>query len=562
MKISDFKSVALSVPKRNRTKWILFMFSLAVNMLMGGLIYGFNGLRRNLLEKEGSTLSEQDFGLVFTVASSFNLVSGFIFGLLRDRFGTRRTFVLSSMLALGGSIGLVFCSENIAWQLILSLVLVELGSGTQICVLPVAELFDNPGMILGMFSGAFNVAALIYPFFFSLISIDRRLSMSLYTMIIFFLVIAGYILLPRGVSFLEQEDAVLQKEDDEADEMKQFPLDHNSLKCMEDFLPQASGLQETQKSSHKEKKLVNLELTPTDAGNSKLKKNPTDAGNSKLKKNPTCWQQIATVEYIAVVTWATLLALPLQYYIGSIGFQLEEKGDEDGKYASFLSIFFAASSAFAPFGGLFSDRFGVGYTQVIATALASLSLFLLAFDKLPLQMIGMISCTLGRMLLFACFYSNIGSRFGYEHIGTLVGIGAVIIALVSLAQYPMIDATVSGNSFLINLVSGGVVAGLIPYCIWLGAREWSEYKALALKDNTTGPPSLREASLKDIMHLSLTGSIISVNIMSRDMSSSPKYNASSLLSSNRKSYSSVVLTNGFRQSQTIDEITDEQNSSL
>jgi hypothetical protein len=56
----------------------------------------------------------------------------------------------------------------------------------------------------------------------------------------------------------------------------------------------------------------------------------------------------------------------------------------------------------------------------------------------------------------------------------------------------------------------------------------------------------------------LTGSIISVNIMSRDMSSSPKYNASSLLSSKRKSYSSVVLTNGFRQSQTIDEITDEQ----
>ena len=275
------------------------------------------------------------------------------------------------------------------------------------------------------------------------------------------------------------------------------------------------------------------------------------------KNNPTCWQQIATFEYVAVVTWAALSALPLQYYIGSIGFQLEEKGDENGKYASFFSIFFAASSAFAPFGGLFSDHFGVGYTQVIATAMASLSLFLLAFDKLPLQMIGMVSHALGRMLLFACFYSNIGSRFGYKHIGTLVGIGAVIIALVSLAQYPMIDASATGNSFLINLVSGGVVAGLIPYCIWLGARERSEYKTLALKDSTGSAP-LREASLKDIMHLSLSGSIINVNIMSRDMSSSQKYNASSLLSY-RKSYSSVVLTNGFRQSQIIDEVIDESN---
>jgi hypothetical protein len=97
----------------------------------------------------------------------------------------------------------------------------------------------------------------------------------------------------------------------------------------------------------------------------------------------------------------------------------------------------------------------------------------------------------------------------------------------------MVDATASGHSSLINLATDGVVAGSIPYCILLGAIEWSEWKALA--------PSSREAnSLKD-SDLNLTGSTISVQIMNGD---SPLVSSIS----SRKFYSSVVYASDHRQS--------------
>ena len=50
----------------------------------------------------------------------------------------------------------------------------EFGSGVQICVFPVAELFDNPGVVLGLISGSFNLSAMLFPSLFA-ISKDRRL---------------------------------------------------------------------------------------------------------------------------------------------------------------------------------------------------------------------------------------------------------------------------------------------------------------------------------------------------------------------------------------------------
>ena len=89
----------------------------------------------------------------------------------------------------------------------------------------------------------------------------------------------------------------------------------------------------------------------------------------------------------------------------------------------------------------------------------------LALNELSVQMVGMLCYALGRMLVFAMFYINIGTRFGHDNIGTLVGVGAAVSALLSLVKYSTIDAASTGSAFLVNIVCGATLAGLLPYCI-------------------------------------------------------------------------------------------------
>ena len=86
-------------------------------------------------------------------------------------------------------------------------------------------------------------------------------------------------------------------------------------------------------------------------------------------------------------------------------------------------------------------------------------------NELSVQMVGMLCYALGRMLVFAMFYINIGTRFGHDNIGTLVGVGAAVSALLSLVKYSTIDAASTGSAFLVNIVCGATLAGLLPYCI-------------------------------------------------------------------------------------------------
>ena len=83
-------------------------------------------------------------------------------------------------------------------------------------------------------------------------------------------------------------------------------------------------------------------------------------------------------EYLALLAWFSLLIVPLQYYIGTIGYQLEKLGD-DGYYTNIFSITYASAAALAPFGGYLSDRLGLGLTQGLATSLSAVSFYFLAF---------------------------------------------------------------------------------------------------------------------------------------------------------------------------------------
>jgi LAT3 family solute carrier family 43 protein 3 len=194
--------------------------------------------------------------------------------------------------------------------------------------------------------------------------------------------------------------------------------------------------------------------------------------SAQADKPPSALEQMKSAEYVSLTVWISTLLIPLQYYVGSIDFQLEEKGDDDGLYTNFFSIIYAAAIIVAPVGGYMADNLGLGVTQGVATILCAFPLLMMA-SNLPLdaQIVGLVAYGVGRMFVFSMYFANVGKRFGYANFGTLTGVGLLTSAIVSFVQYPLIALTADGNGSTVNAVCGSVLLGLLPYCIWLDRRE-------------------------------------------------------------------------------------------
>jgi len=203
--------------------------------------------------------------------------------------------------------------------------------------------------------------------------------------------------------------------------------------------------------------------------------------NNNKSKQPTAWEQIKTPEYLLLVLWFSVGIVPMQYYVGIIGYQLETLGDDTGVYTDLFSYCYAGAALTAPLAGYFADRFGLGVAQGLATAQVALPFFLLASkDRLPLgvQAIALVSYGIGRMGIFGLYFTNCGKRFGYANYGTLSGLGLLVTGLVSLLQYPLITWTLDGYSNLVNALLGVALVLQAPYFVWLRKREQNCGEAL------------------------------------------------------------------------------------
>jgi hypothetical protein len=182
-----------------------------------------------------------------------------------------------------------------------------------------------------------------------------------------------------------------------------------------------------------------------------------------------------SVEYIGLVGWFTVVVCPLQFYISAIGYQLKLKGDAAGEYSSIFSAAYGSVAIFAAYGGRVADVIGCGACQAFATISTAISFALLTLPKsagLGVHVLGMTLYSLGRLFVFAMYFSNIGRRFGFEHYGTLCGLGLLISAVWSLLQYPMLAWAVDSNDATgANLLACAMLCATIPYTVWLGKRE-------------------------------------------------------------------------------------------
>ena len=512
----------------------LVLFAFLTISLASGLVYGWPTLRRLLVE-EGTSMTEKDLGGIFTVGSWCTQGGRFLSGISRDRFcGTRITTALCLLAAAMGCTGLAFADKDDKVALYVSFFLVGFASGSQLCLQPVAGLFDKSvqGTILASFSGAFQISGLVF-LVLSKITSDRKESLGSFSLVLLVLAMVSLRVLPKlhfspddGNEKLEE-----QEEEEEEQDCSEIRAQHRSLTAVEDGNDEQDALEEGKEEDDSESGAEHISLTAVEDGNDEqdaLEEGKAENGSTtgaepltftedgneqdashysaavgseesekieeseeaqillkenadedKKQNNSTegVMQLIKSIEYFLLLLWFSVLLIPLQYYVATIGFQLERKGDDSGRYIALFSILYASAAILAPLVGKIADKFGVGVGQSLATILSAASFFILSSDSLPLDahIVGMAFYGVGRMIVFGLFFTNVGKRFGFIHYGTLAGLGLLISSVAGNLQYPLIALAADGYEKEVNITCGTVMLlGGLPYCLWLSRRERRE----------------------------------------------------------------------------------------
>lgn len=404
-------------------KWELYCTSFLTVAFGAGLINGWPALRRQLISENqsSSALSEKSLGFIFTVGSWSNIAFRILFGLARDNFGTKRTVGVSIFFVTCGIFGLAWSDSDDVVSLAFSMAFVGLGSGIHMCVQPVAALYENnSGTVLSSLSGAYQISALVFPALATL-RIGRPAAYGGFAIVIMLLGGFSVYALPLGSSFLMEETEEKPRKDD--------PVNNSGL------------------------------------------------------SNSSAFKQMRSLEYIMLLLWFSICLTLYQYYIATIGFQLEAKGDASGHYTGLFSPIYASAAFFSPFGGSLADYFGIGATQALATVSFAFSMFILSssWGGLNGQVIGMVIFALSTCQIFGMYNTNIGKRFGYANFGTLSGVGLLICGILGLFQCVLISWAVSGFETVIDFCCGVILLLLLPYCFWLRTQERNGTPKLSTK---------------------------------------------------------------------------------
>ena len=478
--------------RNSHRRWALLSLALLIVSSSSGLVYGWPALRTQLLSEStgGSSLTEEQLGLIFTIGSWSTQGGRFFLGLARDRCGTRLVACASLIVTACGAVGVgVAAPDQLAAQSA-SLFAIGLGSGAQLCVQPVASLFPgHGGVVLSSLSGAFQVSGLVFLALTATTAADeskRRVSFLVFAACVLALVVLSAVLLPRGNSFHLQENAL-----DESHHVKQNTSAEETKEDRE------SSAAET--NAHRSKSTSGVDKEPAlgfdnEALRIDTKKESNDEIGSKIRprQNFTAVEQMKTAEYMLLCLWFSVCIVPLQYYVAIIGFQLEQLGDDAGLYTDVFSYCYAGAAAAAPLAGRLADRRGLGLAQGAATLLAAVPHFLLAARdvlggggdvRLRVQTVGLACYGLGRVGIFGLFFANCGTRFGYAHYGTLAGVGLLVTAVASLLQYPLIALTLAGHSTLVNSSLGAALVLQAPYFVWLHRKTMHPSASLISLDS-------------------------------------------------------------------------------
>ena len=437
-------------------------------------VYGWPALRRDLIKEGG--LTEKQLGAVFTCGAWSVQGGRFAAGLIRDALGTKRTACGCLLCVLLGAVLVAtVASDNFA-GLALGMLFLGLGSGAQLCIQPVTGLFpENASAAMATLSGAFQISGLVFLVCSGIAraGADRLGAYLAFAACVCVLLALSWVYLPYGFKFTIDDESRDERRDESKGATKSATVDRDEEAAVSDaavVLKETSG----ETSDGKEGEGDDGKVQTSMAAVAVAPRKPPPPLSHLTRRG-----QLLSDEYIALLAWFSVCVTPAQYYVLSIGWQLERKGDDAGDYTRAFVVLYAASAALAPIGGAVADKYGVGFAQGLATALTGSSFVVLLSDSLPAQIAGMTLYSVGRLFVFALFFSNIGRRFGFAHYGTLVGFGMLTSAVLSMLQYPMFTLAIDESVDWVNASCAVAIAGCLPYTAWLSRRERGEKRRFA-----------------------------------------------------------------------------------
>lgn len=481
--------------------WGLFLFALLSTSLAAGNVLGWPALQSSLIN-EGTELTETQLGQIFTVGTWSLYGCRLFYGVARDRFwGTRLTTCVSLLTAAAGSLGLALSDANNAIGLSVSMAFVGFGGGVQLCVQPVAGLFPNSqGIILSSITGAFLVSGLVF-LVMSFLSNDREKVFLGFSVLLMGLVVVAAFILPKG-QFVDDDASVTEDSEDSSvvvaretsGEESPTQLQEEKHDVESESFDEVEKTEEGTVAESPSNNLSSVEKSPitelqeenqdvvenesSDNDVEETEKGITVKSNSSFsnKNDRSLMEILKSSEYVFLILYFSVTLTALNYYVGTIGFQLEEKGDVNQKYTDIFVLLGAAVAVISPLPGKIADHYAVGVLQGLSLVTLSLSFFILASNaSLEIgQVAGFTIYAVARLMALSSFFVNVAKRFGYKHYSTLVGGGLMICATFSLVQAPLIKLSANGKAFAVNVSFGAALLSLLPYCMWLRGREQRE----------------------------------------------------------------------------------------
>lgn len=361
------------------------VYALAAVTLVSGVVYGWPSLRL-MLVREGVLADRCDaeatahgsgvcgaqdlaLGVAFTVGAWTVQGGRFLGGVLRDATGTRVAAAASAAAAAVGALALALAGPSDAVAVAVGFGLVGMGSSLQLAVQPVAKLFPyNRSLVTGLLSVAFQASGGVLLLLGAIAdgresAHYRRALLGAYASVAAAVALVAVVLLPAGIDFAE---VLTEKELDGP----------------------AGGAAPAPKAT-----------TPPSSRSPSL---PPPLPPPPLEGLPFR-AQLCSREYIYLTLWFSAVVVAIQYYVVSVGPQLEavfdaESDDEsddsiDGggnmsrgqRLTRWYSLCYFLVCPTAGISGWMCDRLGFGPVLLANTSLVAASFLCLSSDRTVVQ---------------------------------------------------------------------------------------------------------------------------------------------------------------------------------
>jgi len=455
---------------------ILVLFALWVNITTsGGIIYGLTSLT-GLMDKEVGGLGqfwqkckvppdqckERDhiYSNVFSISVGLCNVGTAIVGILMDYLGPKAA-ALIGLLVFGTGNYLVATTDSskedvdvaIA-KFTIGVVLVGMGGqGPYISSYNIANVTRIETTITSLIAALFNFTGLTY-FLFTII-LDK-VNMSVENQREFIGLVLTYVSIGQAVLvyLLWPVRAFAPKSDVER------LFDFRLLKPRKVEDPDL----------HKALLASNERCSRLDYPSGKLNPTILEINQYVPLRKESAKVQLHSKEFLLGTAFFALSLLAMSFYLGTVFVQLDGKGDWLATnvllQANLTPIVLAWPCA------LLLDRFGFSFGMGAACICSTIMYATLLRDSIPAYVISSVFLATFRCFLFATFFGYVGSMFGFDNYGIVVGIASLFTGVFGQLVIVLNWVAYRYDFAYVNVGLALATCLFIPLALTLGVWEW------------------------------------------------------------------------------------------